>query len=93
MRRPHPHGPAPGPSSTPLFARSLLRAPFAGLLAAGGLVAPAPAAPAATARQMEALDRGAVSVHTVRQPGELAMDGWPPTPTTWPSTSTAPARR
>ena len=74
MRRPHPHVPAPGPSSTPLFARSLLRALFAGLLAAGGLVALAPAAPAATARQMEALDRGVVSVHT--DSGNLVSWRW-----------------
>ncbi|WP_405722972.1 rhamnogalacturonan lyase [Streptomyces sp. NBC_01537] len=74
MRRPHPHVPAPGPSSTPLFTRSLLRALFAGLLAAGGLVALAPAAPAATARQMEALDRGVVSVHT--DSGNLVSWRW-----------------
>jgi hypothetical protein len=57
-----------------LFARSLLRALFAGLLAAGGLVALAPAAPAATARQMEALDRGVVSVHT--DSGNLVSWRW-----------------
>jgi hypothetical protein len=66
--------PASRSSSTPVFARCLVRALFAGLLAAGGLVALAPDAPAATARQMEDLDRGVVSVHT--DAGNLVSWRW-----------------
>lgn len=74
MQRPHPHVPAPGSRSPRVYVIPLLRAIFAAVLAAGGLIALAPAAPAATARQMEALDRGVVSVHT--DAGNLVSWRW-----------------
>ncbi|MFM9662670.1 rhamnogalacturonan lyase, partial [Streptomyces scabiei] len=67
MQHPQPYAQSHPPTRIPARTRhrTLLSAVSAGVLAAAGLVSlSATPAEAATARQVEALDRGVVSVHT-----------------------------
>ncbi|WP_329124773.1 rhamnogalacturonan lyase [Streptomyces sp. NBC_01465] len=66
--------PQPRPHSPGFRRRHLLTAVLAGVLAAAGLVALPDTSSAATARQVEALDRGVVSVHT--DAGNLVSWRW-----------------
>ncbi len=73
MQHPQPHAQPHPPTRT--RRRTLLSAVTAGVLAAAGLVSLSAApAEAATARQVEALDRGVVSVHT--DSGNLVSWRW-----------------